>query len=215
MNPDQITNILEKLSKEYPEAETELEYSSPFELLLATILSAQTTDKQVNRVTAVLFRKYNKPEDFAVLSERELEKEISSIGLYRNKSKFIIQTSKLLIEEHQGLVPDNKDELMKLPGVGRKTANVVLACAYKKNTLPVDTHVFRLANRLGLARTDKVEVVEEQLMNKIPEKNWIDFHHRLIAHGRKVCKAKKPLCQNCVLTNDCIYYKQRSENNEY
>ncbi|NLM96610.1 MAG: endonuclease III [Halanaerobiaceae bacterium] len=209
MKQEQIKTIIEKLGKEYPEARTELIYSSPFELLVATILSAQTTDKQVNRVTAGLFKKYNKPEDFAVLSEKELEKEISSIGLYRNKSRFIIQASKLLIEKYQGFVPDNREELMKLPGVGRKTANVVLACAFKQNAMPVDTHVFRLANRLGLVRSDKVEEVEEQLMKLIPEDRWINFHHSLIAHGRKVCKARAPLCQNCILADDCIYYKKK------
>ncbi len=210
MTSTNINEIIKLLNKEYPEAETELNYTTSFELLIATILSAQTTDKQVNKVTASLFMKYNKPEDFHQLEKEILQKEINSIGLYRNKSKYIIETSKLLLEEFNGKVPDNRKDLMKLAGVGRKTANVLLACAFNKNAIAVDTHVFRVANRLGIVKSNKVYQVEEQLMIKLPEEKWADMHHWLIYHGRRVCKAQNPDCQNCVLSNYCNHFKKNS-----
>jgi len=209
MTSTNINEIIKLLNKEYPEAETELNYTTSFELLIATILSAQTTDKQVNKVTASLFMKYNKPEDFHQLEKEILQKEINSIGLYRNKSKYIIETSKLLLEEFNGKVPDNRKDLMKLAGVGRKTANVLLACAFNKNAIAVDTHVFRVANRLGIVKSNKVYQVEEQLMIKLPEEKWADMHHWLIYHGRRVCKAQNPDCQNCVLTLYCSYFQKK------
>ncbi len=209
MTSTNTRKIMELLDKEYPEAETELIYTTSFELLIATILSAQTTDKQVNKVTASLFMKYNKPEDFHQLEEEILQKEINSIGLYRNKSKYIIKTSKILLEDFNGEIPDNRKDLMKLPGVGRKTANVVLSCAFNKNAIAVDTHVFRVANRLGIVKSDKVYQVEEQLMEEVPEKKWSDMHHWLIFHGRRVCKAQNPDCQNCVLTLYCSYFQKK------
>jgi len=209
MTSTNVKEIIKLLSKEYPEAETELNYTSSFELLIATILSAQTTDKQVNKVTASLFIKYNKPEDFHKLNEEILQKEISSIGLYRNKSKYIVKTSKILLEDFNGEVPDNRKDLMKLPGVGRKTANVLLSCAFNKNAIAVDTHVFRVANRLGIVKGDKVYQVEEQLMGKVPEEKWSDMHHWLIFHGRRVCKAQNPDCQSCVLSQYCSYFQKK------
>ncbi|MFW6281521.1 MAG: endonuclease III [bacterium] len=205
MNKKTIIELIKRLKKEYPDAKTELNYSTPFELLVATILSAQTTDKQVNKVTAELFKKYNKPEDFANLKTSILEKEINSIGLYKNKSRFLIESSKIIISEYNGDVPENRKDLMSLPGVGRKTANVLLACVFNKNAIAVDTHVFRLANRLGFANTDNVREVEESLMEKIPEKLWADMHHYLIYHGRRVCKARNPLCNQCILIDLCEY----------
>ncbi|MFW6014867.1 MAG: endonuclease III [bacterium] len=205
MKQDIIKKIIELLSKKYPEPKTELIHKTPFELLIATILSAQSTDKQVNTVTAKLFKKFNKPEDFIKLSKTELEKYINSIGLFRNKSKYIIESSKIIIDKFKGKVPDNRQDLMKLPGVGRKTANVVLGCAFNKNTFAVDTHVFRVSNRIGLVNSDNVSKVEKELMLSIPEEKWVDMHHYLIFHGRQVCKARNPDCQKCCIKIYCKY----------
>ncbi|MFW6281498.1 MAG: endonuclease III domain-containing protein, partial [bacterium] len=153
-------------------------------------------------------------EDFAKLDEEKLQKEINSIGLYRNKSKYIIKTSKNIIEKFNGKVPDNRKDLLQLSGVGRKTANVILACAFRKNAIPVDTHVFRVSNRIGIAEADKVSGVEKQLMHNIPEELWADMHHWLIFHGRRVCKAQNPDCNNCVISNQCQYYSKGEDINE-
>ena len=203
-----ITNIIEIFEKKYPDPETALNYNSEFELLIATILSAQTTDKQVNKVTSNLFSKYNTPEDFAKLEPEELEKEIQSIGLYRNKSKYIIKTANKLIEDFNGEVPDTRKDLIQLSGVGRKTANVVLSCAFTKDAFPVDTHVYRLANRIGLVKADKVREVEDGLMDVVPKKYWSKMHHWLIFHGREVCKAQNPLCKKCKIKKFCDYYQK-------
>ncbi|AZO95385.1 endonuclease III [Halocella sp. SP3-1] len=206
MNVRKVTKIIMLMEEKWPKPVTELNYSSPFELLLATILSAQSTDKQVNKVTKRLFKKYNQPGDFAEMKKDELAQEINSIGLYRNKSKFIIESSQLILKEFKGKVPDTRKELMRLPGVGRKTANVILASAFQKNAIAVDTHVFRVANRLGLVKTDKVVEVEKQLMNIIPEEKWSDLHHWLIFLGRRICKARNPHCNKCFLQDYCEYY---------
>ena len=203
----QIISILEKI---YPEPVTALNFSTPFELLVATILSAQTTDKQVNKVTQQLFQKYSGPRDFAQADQKELAQEISSIGLFHNKSKYLIETGKKIIEDFNGQVPAERKELMELPGVGRKTANVIMACAFSKNTIAVDTHVFRVSNRLGLADSEQVSLVEKQLMKQIPEDKWVDMHHWLIFHGRSVCKARNPLCLKCDLNIYCNYFLQNS-----
>ncbi|MGM0410957.1 MAG: endonuclease III [Bacillota bacterium] len=205
---EKINNIIEIFSEKYPDPESALNYENEFELLIATILSAQTTDKQVNKVTNKLFKKYKSPEDFAKLTAEELQKEIKSIGLYKNKSKYIIKTAKMLISDFSSKVPDNRKDLMKLSGVGRKTANVVLSCAFTKDAIPVDTHVFRLANRIGLANSDKVREVEEELMNVIPQEYWSKMHHWLIFHGREVCKSQNPLCDNCEIKKYCNYYNK-------
>ncbi len=214
MNKIRYKRIMDKLAAEYPEAKTELNFTTPFELLVATILSAQTTDRQVNKVTAELFKKYNTAEDFARLTPEELAEEIKSIGLYRNKSRFIIEASKILLEKYDGEVPASREELMKLPGVGRKTANVILSSAFNRAAIAVDTHVFRVANRIGLANSDDVLGVEKQLMERVPESLWSKLHHWLIFHGRRVCKARNPACSSCVLKEDCLYYNKRGEFNE-
>lgn len=214
MNKIRYKRIMDKLAAEYPEAKTELNFTTPFELLVATILSAQTTDRQVNKVTAELFKKYNTAEDFARLTPEELAEEIKSIGLYRNKSRFIIEASKILLEKYDGEVPASREELMKLPGVGRKTANVILSSAFNRAAIAVDTHVFRVANRIGLANSDDVLGVEKQLMERVPESLWSKLHHWLIFHGRRVCKARNPACSSCVLKEDCFYYNKRGEFNE-
>lgn len=204
---EKITKIINIFKEKYPDPESALNYNSEFELLIATILSAQTTDKQVNKVTSKLFNKYNTPEDFASLKPEELEQEINSIGLYRNKSKYIVKTANKLIDDYKGVVPDTRKKLVELPGVGRKTANVVLSCAFTKDAFPVDTHVFRLANRIGLVKADKVRKVEEGLMEVIPKKYWSQMHHWLIFHGREVCKAQNPKCNKCKIKKFCDYYQ--------
>jgi len=191
------------LAKKYPDPKTELNYTSTFELLVATILSAQTTDKQVNKVTKYLFKKYNMPADYAALNPEELEKEIKSIGLYHNKSRYLIDCSKILIEKYNGIVPGLRKELIKLPGVGRKTANVILINAFNVNAFPVDTHVKRVSLRLGLASSNKPVEIEKELCKIVPENKWGQMHHWLIFHGRKICKARNPHCKKCILKKYC------------
>ena len=204
-----VEEIINYFKDKYPEPETALNYKTPFQLLIATIMSAQTTDVQVNKVTKELFEKYKNPQDFAELDTKELQKEIQSIGLYKNKSKYIIESSKLILEEFEGEIPKNRKDLTKLPGVGRKTANVVLANAFDIETIAVDTHVFRVANRLGLVDTDKRDQVEQDLMEVIPENYWTKFHHWLIFHGREICKARNPLCKKCEISTYCDYYQNQ------
>lgn len=203
---NKIKKIIEYFDQRYPKPDTALNYSSTFELLVATILSAQTTDKQVNKVTNNLFSEYNSPQDFINLDRGDLENMIKSIGLYKNKSKYIIKTSKKILNDFNGKIPSNRKDLMKLPGVGRKTANVVLTFGFTKNTFPVDTHVFRVANRLKLANSDKVDVVENQLKKNIPEESWKKMHIWLINFGRDLCKARNPNCKKCNLKNICDFY---------
>lgn len=204
-----IIEIIEYFEEKYPDPETALNYETPFQLLVATIMSAQTTDVQVNKVTKELFKKYKKPNDFANLNVEELQKEIQSIGLYKNKSKYIIETSKMIVEDYDGEVPKTRKELTKLSGVGRKTANVVLANAFGQETIAVDTHVFRVANRLGLVDTDKRDQVEQDLMEVVPGDYWTKLHHWLIFHGREVCKARKPRCDDCEISSYCDYYQNQ------
>lgn len=198
-------DIIEKLKELYPNVKTALYHRNTFELLIATILSAQTNDNQVNKVTPNLFKKYPTPDLLGALKVEELAEEIKTIGLYKNKSKFIIATSNLLIEKHEGKVPKTREELMKLPGVGRKTANVVLSCAFNIPALAVDTHVFRVSNRLGLTRAKTTLETEKQLMEVIPKQYWSEAHHWLIWHGRQVCQARNPKCSICQLSNLCNY----------
>lgn len=197
--------ILRELKACYPGVKSALKFSNPFELLIATILSAQTTDKQVNKVTLDLFKKYPNAYALSKLSAEELEPKIKSIGLYKNKSKNIIATSKILVEKYQGQVPTTREELITLPGVGRKTANVVLSNAFNIPAIAVDTHVQRVANRLGLAESNNPLKTEEQLMQVIPSEDWSDAHHWLIWHGRLICKARKPECEKCKLNAVCEY----------
>ncbi|MCF8000365.1 MAG: endonuclease III [Halanaerobiales bacterium] len=204
-----IEEIIEYFEEKYPDPETALNYKTPFQLLIATIMSAQTTDVQVNKVNEELFKKYKTPSDFAKLNVEELQKEIQSIGLYKNKSKYIIETSKMILEDYNGEIPKSRKELTKLPGVGRKTANVVLANAFNQETIAVDTHVFRVANRLGLVHTSNRDQVEQDLMKVVPGDYWTKFHHWLIFHGREVCKARKPRCDECELSSYCEYYQNQ------
>lgn len=203
----QTTKILELLEQMYPDAHCELDFTSPFELLISTILSAQSTDKQVNKVTKPLYEKYPTPQKMLELSEQELANYIKGLGLYRNKSKNIRKTCEILVEKYNGEVPRNRKDLEALPGVGRKTANVVLSNAFGVPALAVDTHVQRVANRLALADSENPLETEKQLLRKIPRKNWTDAHHQIIWHGRRICSARNPKCEICDLYSHCWYGK--------
>lgn len=205
---DKITQIISLLKKEYPKVKIALDYRTSFELLLATILSAQCTDVRVNKVTPPLFKKYKTAKDYARANLSELEADIRSTGFYRNKAKNIIGAAKVVLENFKGVVPDTMEALLTLPGVARKTANVVLYSAFGKNYgIAVDTHVKRLAPRLGLSNNNTPEKIEEDLMKIVPQKNWGEFSLLLIQHGREVCTARKPLCPRCILNKICPSYK--------
>jgi len=204
MADDKANKIIALLKNEYPEIKIALHYSNPLELLIATILSAQCTDKQVNGVTKKLFVKYRTPQDFIGISQEELEKEIYSTGFYRSKAKNIIGACKIIASEYNSKVPDTMEELIKLPGVGRKTANIVLSGAFGKlEGMAVDTHVKRLSGRLGLTAHSDPEKIEKDLLKIIPKYDWDLFSLLLINHGRKVCAARKPLCIECILDKLC------------
>ncbi len=195
----------------HPEAHCELFFRNPFELLIATMLSAQATDKKVNQITPFLFQKYKTPYDFLILSEQELEKEIKQIGLYKTKSKNILKTCKILVEDFHGEVPNKREFLESLPGVGRKTTNVVLSNAFGIPAIAVDTHVFRVSNRIGLAKSNQIYETELQLMKRIPKKLWSNAHHWLIWHGRQICSARNPKCEVCDLQFYCEYTKEKNK----
>jgi len=204
MADDKANKILALLKKEYPEIKIALHYSNPLELLIATILSAQCTDRQVNGVTKKLFVKYRTPQDFIGISQEELEKEIYSTGFYRSKAKNIIAACKIIARDYDSKVPDTMKELIKLPGVGRKTANIVLSGAFGKiEGMAVDTHVKRLSGRLGLTAHTDPEKIEKDLLKIIPKDDWDLFSLFLINHGRKVCASRKPLCGECILDKLC------------
>ena len=201
---NQARKVAELLKQEYPEAECALVHDSPFELLIATILSAQCTDERVNIVTKDLFAKYSTPAALAAVPMKQLEKLIQSTGFFRNKAKNIHGCCEKLVAEHGGEVPRNMEALVQLPGVGRKTANVVLGTAFRiASGVVVDTHVTRLSQRLGLTECEDAVKIEQDLARQLPSEAWIDFSHRLIWHGRRVCKARKPLCGLCVLEKIC------------
>lgn len=208
LSKEEAKEVIEILLETYPDAKAELNFSNSFELLIATILSAQTTDVQVNKVTERLFKEFKSPEDFIKLSEEELAEKIRSIGFYRNKSKNILATCKILVDQYDSRVPNTREDLMKLPGVGRKTANVVISNAFNTPAIAVDTHVFRVSNRIGLADKDNVFDTEKDLMEIIDKDMWSKAHHLLIFHGRRICKARKPLCDKCPLMDHCLYYKK-------
>ena len=196
--------IIRKLKRAYPGAKCSLNHSNAFELLIATILSAQCTDERVNIVTADLFRKYRKPADYLKVPPRELEKDIQSTGFFRNKTKSIQGTAKVLTETYGGEVPRTMEELLELPGVARKTANVVLGNAFDiKSGVVVDTHVTRLSHRLGLSQEKTAEKIEKDLAEIVPRKDWVIFPHLFIYHGRKICKARNPLCAECEVEKLC------------
>lgn len=197
--------MIERLKQTYPDAACELNHTSAYELLVATILSAQSTDKRVNIVTGELFQKYNTPQEIVRLGEVELGQRIKTIGFYNTKSKNIIAMSRMLLEEYGGEVPGTMEELLRLPGVGRKTANVVLSNVFGVPAFAVDTHVFRLSHRLGLSKGKTPDEVEQDLMKKIPKKDWMLMHHLLIFHGRRTCKAQRPLCSECTIEDLCKY----------
>jgi endonuclease-3 len=204
---EEIKEVIDILMNLYPDAKAELNFSNPFELLIATILSAQCTDVQVNKTTEKLFKDYKTPKDYLTLTEEELGEKIRSCGFYKTKSKNILGTCRLLIENFNGEIPDTLEELTTLPGVGRKTANVVLSNAFSKPAIAVDTHVFRVSNRIGLADSANVLDTEKDLMENIDKEMWSKAHHLLIFHGRRICKARKPLCEKCPLTDYCFYFK--------
>jgi endonuclease-3 len=195
--------IVRLLAKEYPDAECALHHQSPLQLLIATILSAQCTDARVNMVTPDLFARYPSAKAYATANPAELEKAIQSTGFFRNKARNIIACCKQIVEDYGGEIPRTMEELVGLPGVGRKTANVILGNAFDVPGITVDTHVGRLSRRLGLTKETAAEKVERDLMNLIPAKNWTMFSHHMIFHGRRVCHARKPMCSQCVLAKLC------------
>jgi endonuclease III len=200
----QIREALDTMGEMFPEAHCELHHSNPFELMIAVLLSAQCTDALVNKVTPGLFEKYKTPEDFLAVPLEELQEDIKRIGLYRNKAKNIQKLSCMLIEEYGGEIPKDRDELTKFPGVGRKTANVIVSVAYNIPAIAVDTHVERVSKRLGICRwKDTVLQVEETLMKRVPPEEWSVTHHRMIFFGRYHCKAKSPQCEICPLLDIC------------
>lgn len=205
---DKIENILKKLNILYPDAKAQLNFTTPFELLIATILSAQCTDKRVNIITEILFKKANTPEKIILLGEDRLKDIVKSCGLYKTKSKYIMGTSNILISKFNSKLPENIEELMTFPGVGRKTANVVVSNAFGISAIAVDTHVFRVSNRLGIARANNVFDTEKQLMEKVDKSKWTKLHHQLILLGREICKAQNPNCKECILKKECTYYNK-------
>jgi len=205
MSPAQRAEIFSRLRSANPQPRTELEHETPFELLVSVVLSAQATDKSVNLATAELFRVANTPQAMLKLGRRGLERYIKRIGLYRTKAKNLLATCKLLLERHHGAVPQTREELESLPGVGRKTANVILNTAFGQPTIAVDTHIFRVANRTGLARGKDVRAVETRLLELVPEEFRLGAHHWLILHGRYVCRARKPDCPRCPINDLCEF----------
>ncbi len=199
---------LAELERLYKGSKPALHYKTPYELLIAVILSAQCTDERVNKVTKVLFEKHSTPQAMLSLTQAELEKYIFSCGFYRMKAAHILSASKDIVERFGGEVPQTVEELTTLAGVGKKTANVVYSVAFGGDAIAVDTHVFRVSNRLGLAKGNTPQKVEAELNKAIPKKDWSSAHHWLIWHGRKVCHSQKPDCENCTLSNVCDYYKK-------
>jgi len=205
LNREKRSQIFNRLRDANPHPTTELNYSTPFELLIAVILSAQATDKGVNKATIKLFHDANTPETIAALGEARLKTYIKTIGLFNTKAKNIIQTCRLLIEKHDSHVPDNRQALEALPGVGRKTANVILNTAFDQPTMAVDTHIFRVANRTRIAPGKTVLEVEKRLVRLIPDEFMLDAHHWLILQGRYTCIARKPRCGSCLISDLCEY----------
>lgn len=203
--------ILKILEDTYSGTKTALNYNSPFELLIAVILSAQCTDERVNKITARLFPKFDTPEKMGALSQEEMEEQIRDCGLYHAKAKNILSTCHMLVQEFDSKIPDNITTLMKLPGVGKKTANVVASIIYNVPAIAVDTHVFRVSHRLGLAKGADPLATEKELQKIIPMEKWSDAHHWFIWHGRKICKARKPLCTECAVLAECPYKEKNMD----
>lgn len=211
MNKENRKKVLEELEKLYGDEKCGLDYTSPFELLIATMLSAQCTDVRVNIVTKELFKVYNRPEKMLTLNEGELREKIRSCGLSNTKAKNILLTCHKLLEMYNGVVPQTMEELTGLPGVGRKTANVVMSNAFDVPAIAVDTHVFRVSKRIGLAKGSNVLQVEKELMKNIPEEYWSRAHHWIIWHGRRLCMARNPKCESCSLAPYCDDYKKKNK----
>lgn len=209
MNKQIVNVIVSKLETKYFGAKPQLNFSSDYELLVAVILSAQCTDERVNKVTQVLFEKYNTPDKMLTLSQEALAQIILPCGLNNSKSKNILGASKSIIEKFGGKVPENYDDLLSLNGVGRKTANVVSAVAFNKPAIAVDTHVFRVSNRIGLAKAKTPEQTEKQLMKVLDKQKWSQMHHYLIYHGRQVCFSRNPKCNECILNKECSYNNKK------
>ena len=203
MRKDRVNKVLDLLEAEYPEAECALNHKNVYELLVAVALSAQTTDVSVNKITPALFEKYPTPFELAKADEKDVIEIIKTIGMYKTKSKNIINMAKMLVENYNGQVPESDDELTKLPGVGRKTANVVMSVGFGHQRIAVDTHVFRVANRIGIVDEKDVLNPELALMKRIPKDRWSKTHHSLIFHGRRCCTARNPKCDQCVLNDMC------------
>ena len=210
MNRDKRTEIFERLKRDNPKPTTELEYSSPFELLAAVLLSAQATDVGVNKATRKLFPIANTPQGIIDLGIDGLKEKIKTIGLFNTKAENLMKTCHILVDKHNSVVPDNREDLEELPGVGRKTANVILNTAFGQPTMAVDTHIFRVSNRTGIAPGKNVLEVEKRLIRLVPEDYLIDAHHWLILHGRYVCVARKPRCGACIIEDLCEF-KKKSE----
>lgn len=201
---DRVTRIIEILRKTYPNAHSTLVFKTPLQILVATILAAQCTDERVNKITPGLFKKYKTVSDFAKAKQSILEKEIYSTGFYRQKAKNIIALAKKILNEFSANVPDNMEDLISLPGVARKTANIVLSSAFEKaEGIAVDTHVKRLSQRLGFSKQDNPEKIEQDLMGEVPKKYWLRFNYLLVDHGRAICQARKPNCPACVINRFC------------
>lgn len=205
MNPRKINAIFSRFREAEPEPRTELVFTNPFTLLVAVVLSAQSTDKGVNKATPALFQAADTPQKMIKLGEEKIRNFIKTIGLFNGKAKNIYRLSEILVKEHGGKVPADRDELVKLPGVGRKTANVVLNCAFGQPTMAVDTHIFRVSNRIGLANAKNVEQTEEQLLKVVPKEFLFNAHHWLILHGRYTCVARKPKCPTCLIRDLCEF----------
>lgn len=211
MTKKQTAEIMAILYELHPTAACELHHQDPFQLLVATALSAQTTDVAVNKVTPALFQRYPTPYDMSLAEIGDVEDLIRKIGLYKNKARNVVAMSKMLVEDFDSIVPEEIKELVKLPGVGRKTANVVVSNAFGIPAIAVDTHVFRVSNRIGIASAKNVKDTEIQLQKKIPREEWIRAHHTFIFHGRYICDARNPKCEVCPLTERCHYYKKISK----
>lgn len=211
LKKEHMKKVIEILEDTYKGAKCGLDFENPYELLVSTILSAQCTDERVNQVTKELYKEYNTPEKMVSLTEEELGEKIKSCGFYKNKSKNILATSRAILSKHEGKVPSTMEDLIELSGVGRKTANVVLSNAFGVPAIAVDTHVFRVSNRIGIAKGKNVDEVEKQLMRNVPKEKWSDTHHYLIWHGRKICKARKPQCEICPVAPYCEYFSGKND----
>ncbi len=198
-----ITEIINGLRRHYPSVNSGLDHENPLQLLISTVLSAQSTDKSVNKVTKTLYENYPDLELLLKLSRKDIENKIKKIGIYKNKSKNIYKLLRIIDKEYGGEVPNNMNDLIKLPGVGRKTASVVLAVGFNIPTFPVDTHVYRICKRLGLSKSSTADKLSDDMMKIVPREHWIEMHHLLIYHGRNICKARNPMCSECNIEKSC------------